>query len=83
MSDETHIDVLLEGVREAKRAVSDEGRPEAVEKQHAQDKLTARERVDYLCDDFDVIGQLAAPSPSLPPISRLKAAQSATPADRN
>jgi acetyl-CoA carboxylase carboxyltransferase component len=60
------VDDPLEEVREAKRAVSDEGRPEAVEKQHAQGKLTARERVAYLCSSFDEIGQLAAPAPTTP-----------------
>jgi len=59
---------MLERVREAKRAVGDEGRPEAVETQHEADKLTARERVDYLLDDgtFDEIGRLAAPNPTTP-----------------
>jgi propionyl-CoA carboxylase beta chain/acetyl-CoA/propionyl-CoA carboxylase carboxyl transferase subunit len=59
---------LLERVQEAKRAVADEGRPEAVERQHAADKLTARERIDYLCDEgsFAELGQLAAPSPTTP-----------------
>jgi acetyl-CoA carboxylase carboxyltransferase component len=66
MSEETRMEDLLEELREAKRAVADEGRPDAVESQHAQDKLTARERVDYLCEAFDEIGQLAAPAPTTP-----------------
>ena len=59
---------LLEQITEAKRSVSDEGRPEAVEQMREQGSLTARERVEYLCDDgsFDEIGQLAAPGPSTP-----------------
>jgi acetyl-CoA carboxylase carboxyltransferase component len=59
---------LREQVREAKRAVEDEGRPEAVQSQHDHDKLTARERVDYLYDEgtFDEFGQLAAPAPTTP-----------------
>lgn len=66
MPGEKRIEDLLEEVRAAKRAVSDEGRPDAVEEQHGRGKLTARERVDYLCDDFDEIGQLAAPAPTTP-----------------
>lgn len=62
----TDIDELVEAVRDAKRSVSDEGRPGAVEKQHEQGKLTARERVDHLCADFDEVGQLAAPAPTTP-----------------
>jgi acetyl-CoA carboxylase carboxyltransferase component len=65
MTDESMAD-LIEEVRQAKRAVEDAGRPEAVEKQHAEDKLTARERVDYLCEEFDEVGQLAAPAPTTP-----------------
>lgn len=59
---------LLERVQEEKRKVADEGRPEAVEQMHANNALTARERVAYLCDDgtFDEIGHLAAPGPSTP-----------------
>lgn len=59
---------LLERVKEEKRKVADEGRPDAVEQMHANDALTARERVTYLCDNgsFDEIGQLAAPGPSTP-----------------
>ena len=70
MSDDEDVDVadLIEEVRTAKERVGDAGRPEAVEKQHEADKLTARERVDYLCDDgsFDEIGRLAAPMPTTP-----------------
>jgi hypothetical protein len=61
-SDIPDIEDRIEEVRAAKRAVSDDGRPGAVEKQHEHGKLTARERVDYLCTDFDEIGQLAAPA---------------------
>lgn len=59
---------LTERLRAERRAVSDEGRPKAVERQHEHDKLTARERVRYLCDceRFDEIGQLAAPAPTTP-----------------
>jgi acetyl-CoA carboxylase carboxyltransferase component len=62
------LDALIEQVRAAKRAVEDEGRPEAVERQHSHDKLTARERIEYLLDSgtFDEIGQLAAPAPTTP-----------------
>ena len=66
MTDDPSIEALLDAVREAKHAVTDEGRPEAVERQHAQGKLTARERVAYLCESFDEIGQLAAPAPTTP-----------------
>jgi acetyl-CoA carboxylase carboxyltransferase component len=59
---------LLEHVLEEKQSVSDEGRPEAVKRQHEQGKLTARERVEYFCDEgsFDEIGQLAAPAMATP-----------------
>jgi acetyl-CoA carboxylase carboxyltransferase component len=59
---------LRDQVREAKRAVEDEGRPAAVESQHDHEKLTVRERVDYLYDEgsFDELGQLAAPAPTTP-----------------
>lgn len=59
---------LTERLHAERRAVSDEGRPEAVERQHEHGKLTARERVAYLCDDgsFDELGQLAAPAPTTP-----------------
>jgi len=62
----TDVEDLIDAVRREKRAVSDEGRPDAVEKQHEQGKLTARERVDHLCSSFDEIGQLAAPAPTTP-----------------
>jgi acetyl-CoA carboxylase carboxyltransferase component len=57
---------LIDRLREAKLEVSDERRPKAVEKQHGMDKLTARERVGYLCDDgtFQEIGALAGPHPA-------------------
>lgn len=59
---------LLKRITEAKRSVSDEGRTEAAEMMHERGALTARERVQYLCDEgsFDEIGQLAAPGPSTP-----------------
>ena len=59
---------LLERLLEAKATVADEGRPEAVEKQHERGKLTARERIEYLCDtdSFKEFGQLAAPAPTTP-----------------
>jgi acetyl-CoA carboxylase carboxyltransferase component len=61
---------LLAQVQEAKAAVADEGRPAAVERQHSEGKLTARERIDYLCDEgsFTEIGQLAAPNPTTPDV---------------
>jgi len=67
MTDETTEDTI-ERVREAKRSVEDEKRRDAVKRQHDQGKMTARERVEYLCDEgsFDEIGQLAAPAPTTP-----------------
>jgi acetyl-CoA carboxylase carboxyltransferase component len=61
---------LIEQVREAREAVGDEGRPGAVDRQHSEGKLTARERIDYLCDEgtFDEIGRLAAPYPTTPEV---------------
>jgi len=66
--DEETIEDTIERVREAKRSVEDDARKEAVERQHDEGKMTARERVEYLCDDgsFDEIGQLAAPAPTTP-----------------
>ncbi len=60
------LEDLLERVAAEKRAVEDEGREDAIAKQHDAGKLTARERVDYLCDEFDEIGELAAPAPTTP-----------------
>lgn len=59
---------LIEQVRAARKAVEDEGRPEAVQRQHDHDKLTARERVEYLYDEgtFDEFGKLGAPAPTTP-----------------
>jgi acetyl-CoA carboxylase carboxyltransferase component len=59
---------LLDRVREAKRETLDEHRSDEVAKQHKSDKLTARERIDYLCDQgtFTELGQLAAPDTSTP-----------------
>lgn len=55
-------------LREAKQAVTDKGRQEAIEKQRSAGKLTARERIAYLCDEesFREFGQLAAPAPATP-----------------
>lgn len=59
---------LRERLREAKQAVTDEGREKAIDKQHEAGKLSARERIAYLCDEdsFREFGQLAAPAPSTP-----------------
>lgn len=61
---------MLDRIEEAKRAVSDEGRPDAVERMHARDSLTARERIDYLLDhdSFTEYGQLVAPSNVTPEV---------------
>ncbi|WP_254529729.1 acyl-CoA carboxylase subunit beta [Natrinema gelatinilyticum] len=58
----------FEDVAEAKRAVADDARGEAVARQHELGKLTARERIDYLLDDgtFEEIGRLASPMPTTP-----------------
>ena len=50
-------------IETAKFRLSDKGRPEAVAKQHAAGKLTARERIDLLCDPgtFIEYGMLATP----------------------
>ncbi|WP_424019716.1 acyl-CoA carboxylase subunit beta [Halorientalis pallida] len=71
MSDEGDVADLITAVRTEKEAVEDAGRPEAVERQHEAGKLTARERVDYLCDEgsFDEIGKLAAPMPTTPEVA--------------
>jgi acetyl-CoA carboxylase carboxyltransferase component len=53
----------VDDVRRAHEAVEDAARPEAVERQHAQGKLTARERVDALLDPGSVVevGALVTP----------------------
>lgn len=53
----------LEAIEAARKAVLDEGRPRAVERQHARGRLTARERIAMLCDpdSFREIGALAKP----------------------
>ncbi|ELZ16900.1 acyl-CoA carboxylase 2, carboxyltransferase component (beta subunit) [Natrinema thermotolerans DSM 11552] len=58
----------FEAVADAKDALSDDARDDAVEYQHGLGKLTARERIDYLLDEasFDEIGRLAAPMPTTP-----------------
>ncbi|THE66812.1 acyl-CoA carboxylase [Salinadaptatus halalkaliphilus] len=59
---------LRERVAAAKEAVTDDARADAIEKQRAAGKLTARERIQYLCDEgsFKEFGQLAAPAPTTP-----------------
>ncbi|UHQ96119.1 acyl-CoA carboxylase subunit beta [Natrinema halophilum] len=59
---------LYEYVQSIRREIRDEGRPEAVKKQHQQGSMTARERIKYLCDDdsFKEIGLFAAPAPNTP-----------------
>lgn len=59
---------LRDRLQDAKQSVTDEARREALEKQRAANKLTARERIRYLCDEgsFREFGQLAAPAPSTP-----------------
>jgi len=53
----------MKEIEEAKFKLSDKGRPEAVKKQHALNKLTARERISLLCDPgtFIEYGMLAIP----------------------
>lgn len=53
----------LATVETARRRILDEGRPEAVEKQHGRGRLTARERIALLCDEssFRELGSLASP----------------------
>ena len=67
---ELNTRALLERVQAAKQSVSDEDRPDQVEKQHAAGKLTARERLEYLFDggQFVEFGQLASPHPATPEI---------------
>jgi len=54
---------VFKEIQEAKFKVSDQGRPEAVKKQHGHGKLTARERIALLCDagTFIEYGMLATP----------------------
>lgn len=54
---------LLAEVEQARERILDEGRPEAVTRQHARGKLTARERIARLCDSgsFREYGGLVRP----------------------
>lgn len=65
---ELGTDELRDRVQDAKDAVADEARPDAVERQHDAGKLTARERILYLCDEdsFREFGRLAGPAPTTP-----------------
>jgi len=62
MTEKTSRDLLAE-IEQAKLAVSDQGRPEAVEKRHSRDLMTARERIAVLVDDgsFVEMGSLVQP----------------------
>jgi len=57
---------LLAMAEEAKSALQDQARPQAVERQHKRQSMTARERIAYLCDadTFSEIGGLAHPKAS-------------------
>ena len=59
---------LLDYFHDARRRVLDEGRPEAVARQHGKGRLTARERVARLCDadGFREIGSLVEPQRDSP-----------------
>ena len=54
---------MFKEIQEAKFKLTDEGRSDAVEKQHALGKLTARERIALLCDPgtFIEYGMLVTP----------------------
>ncbi len=54
---------LLRDIEAARTAILDEGRPEAVARQHKHGKYTARERVAKICDDgsFMETGSLVEP----------------------
>ncbi|MFC1825557.1 carboxyl transferase domain-containing protein, partial [Thermodesulfobacteriota bacterium] len=54
---------VLERVEQQRHGVLDEGRQEAVERQHKRGKLTARERIEYLLDPgtFHEYGSLIEP----------------------
>ncbi|WP_166655724.1 acyl-CoA carboxylase subunit beta [Nocardia ignorata] len=59
------VDPLIERVREAYAAVTDEARADKVAKQHSRGKLTARERVALLVNGgFYEFGALAGPGPA-------------------
>jgi acetyl-CoA carboxylase carboxyltransferase component len=55
---------LLDDLTAVRRRAFDESRPEAVARQHDRAKLTARERVDALCDtgSFLEMGSLVEPA---------------------
>lgn len=57
---------LLQQAAAARTALLDEARPEAVERQRKREAMTARERIEYLCDrdTFSEIGGLAHPKAS-------------------
>jgi len=45
------MDERIEELRERRRAAAAGGGPDRVQQQHEKGKMTARERIDYLCDD--------------------------------
>ena len=59
-----HARALLAGIEAARAAVMDAARPAAVARQHAAGKLTARERVNAVCDPGSVreFGTLVTPA---------------------
>lgn len=65
---ELNTEELRRRLQEAKEALTDENRQESIKKQQEAGKMTARERVNYLCDDgsFKEFGRLAAPAPATP-----------------
>jgi propionyl-CoA carboxylase beta chain/acetyl-CoA/propionyl-CoA carboxylase carboxyl transferase subunit len=68
MADGTRISV--EELEERRRRIFDDARPEAVERQHSQGKLTARERLELLMDPGSMVevGGLVTPdSPAVDP----------------
>lgn len=51
-----------------KSKISDKHRYKIVKKLYEKGKLTARERINYLCDEFFEIGKLASPYPLTPEV---------------
>ena len=61
--DESNGRALTQEIEDARRMVLDEGRPDAVARQHKYGKYTARERIARLCDgdSFHEYGSLVEP----------------------
>ena len=57
---EDWMKLLLSNIRQQYEQIKQGGGKTAIDKQHARNKLTARERVDYLCDNDKPVIEIGA-----------------------